>query len=267
VYKNSDKRKREAWKSTIDDLKRKNERLEKIIGSSKRNLFAEAVERVQQLRGDMLASPRSKASATTELSDHLRDDSRGHSLAAFDIEYVDLPPEDITRQAVSSFFSCGSTLFHIIPQEACENLIRRVYEQAADVTKSDVCQVCALAAVGGQYCTDVIPDSAKEKYFQYASLLLQDALEEDALVSMRIFICLAIYLILIKSTSARTMTGKGIYALLISLSLHRTFLLNAVTASGLNIARWNMQKWMQKASHEDCLEWAKVFRTLAFTEW
>lgn len=266
MYENSDKRKREAWKSTIDNLKRKNERLEKIIGSLNCNSFAEAVERVQQLRGDTLASPRSEASATTELTGHLRDDSRSHSLAAFNVGYADLPPEDITRQAVSSFFSCGSTLFHIIPQEACEKLIRRIYEQAADVTKSDVCQVCALAATGGQYCTDVVPDSAKEMYFQYASLLLQDALEEDALVSMRIFICLAIYLVLIKSTSARTMTGKGIYALLISLSIG-PFLLNAVTASGLNIARWNMQIWMQKASHEDCLEWAKVFRTLAFTEW
>lgn len=143
-------------------------------------------------------------------------DSRRHSLAVFDVLYVDLPPEYMTRQAVSSFFSCGSTLFHIISQEACEELISRIYEQAADMTKSDICQVCALAAMGGQYCTDSIPDYAKEKYFQRASLLLQDALEEDALVSMRITICLAVYLILIKSTSARTMIGKKIYALLIS---------------------------------------------------
>lgn len=214
VYEHSDKRKREAWKSTIVDLKRKNERLENIIGSLKCNSFAEAVERVQQLREDMPPSPRSDASGTTEPTPP--PDSRRHSLAVFDVLYVDLPPEYMTRQAVSSFFSCGSTLFHIISQEACEELISRIYEQAADVTKSDICQVCALAAMGGQYCTDSIPDYAKEKYFQRASLLLQDALEEDALVSMRITICLAVYLILIKSTSARTMIGKKIYALLIS---------------------------------------------------
>ena len=214
VYEHSDKRKREAWKSTIVDLKRKNERLENIIGSLKCNSFAEAVERVQQLREDMPPSPRSDASGTTESTPP--PDSRRHSLAVFDVLYVDLPPEYMTRQAVSSFFSCGSTLFHIISQEACEELISRIYEQAADVTKSDICQVCALAAMGGQYCTDSIPDYAKEKYFQRASLLLQDALEEDALVSMRITICLAVYLILIKSTSARTMIGKKIYALLIS---------------------------------------------------
>ena len=214
VYEHSDKRKREAWKSTIVVLKRKNERLENIIGSLKCNSFAEAVERVQQLREDMPPSPRSDASGTTEPPPP--PDSRRHSLAVFDVLYVDLPPEYMTRQAVSSFFSCGSTLFHIISQEACEELISRIYEQAADVTKSDICQVCALAAMGGQYCTDSIPDYAKEKYFQRASLLLQDALEEDALVSMRITICLAVYLILIKSTSARTMIGKKIYALLIS---------------------------------------------------
>lgn len=164
----------------------------------------------------MSPSPRSDASAIIELTSPLRDDSRSHSLAAFDVGYVDLPPESITRQAVSSFFSCGSTLLHIISQEACGKLIRKIYGQAADVTKSDVCQVCALAALGGQYCTDVISDSAKEKYFQHASLLLQDAVEEDALISMRIFICLAVYLIFIKSTSARTMTGKEICVLVIS---------------------------------------------------
>ena len=208
VYEHSDKRKREAWKSTIVDLKRKNERLENIIGSLKCNSFAEAVERVQQLREDMPPELQNQPPPPP--------DSRRHSLAVFDVLYVDLPPEYMTRQAVSSFFSCGSTLFHIISQEACEELISRIYEQAADVTKSDICQVCALAAMGGQYCTDSIPDYAKEKYFQRASLLLQDALEEDALVSMRITICLAVYLILIKSTSARTMIGKKIYALLIS---------------------------------------------------
>jgi hypothetical protein len=72
--------------------------------------------------------------------------------------------------------------------------------------QSDICQLCALAAVGSQYCTNEIPAFAKETYYQHAFVLL-DQLEDDDLVHMRVFTCLAVYLIMLKSTSARTMTG------------------------------------------------------------
>lgn len=218
-------RSKEAWKSTVDDLERKNDKLEDIIRSLKRSSFAEAIERVQQLRGDVFPSPQSeelvsarsmsssdKSISSSEWSPGVL--TKDHNSTSFDVGYAsNLPPEDITRHAISSFFSCGSTLFYVMSQEACENLISRIYEQAADVNKGVVCLLCAVAAVGSQYCADGVPDSAREKYFQHALLLLQDAIEEDTLISMRISVCLSVYLVLIKSTSARTMTGKGFQAL------------------------------------------------------
>lgn len=130
------------------------------------------------------------------------------SATLFDVDDLDLPPEDITRHAVAAFFTCGSTLFYIMPQADSKGLVQAVYEKRPDVRKSTVCQVCALAAVGSYYCTGEIPAAAMERYFQQASSLLQDVTVEDDLGAMRVFACLSVYLILLKGTSARAMTSK-----------------------------------------------------------
>lgn len=120
---------------------------------------------------------------------------------------LNLPPEDVTRHAVAAFFACGSTLFYIMPQEDSKGLVDAVYERGQGVTKSMVCQLCAMAAVGSYYCTDEIPAAAVEQFFQQASSLLQNVTLEDDLGSMRVFACLSVYLILLKGTSARAMTS------------------------------------------------------------
>lgn len=123
-------------------------------------------------------------------------------------DYNSLPPQFLTRRAVSAYLHFGSTMFYVMQREACEKLMRTIYEQPADMTKSDACGLCAVATVGSLYCTDELPDFAHKKYFQCASLLLQDTVEADALMGMRVSACLSVYLVLSKSTSARTMTGK-----------------------------------------------------------
>lgn len=218
----------------IDDLEQKNDRLEDMIGSLKCNSLDEAIKRLKHLREDAspcrldqvstvgpngsfgdedsldgVRSSGTNFSGTETISLGERPSSvlSDGSWASVSSIYLDLPPEDVTRHAVSSYFYCGSTLFYVMPQEACEPLIKQIYDHAADVTKSVVCQLCALAAVGSQYCTDQLPDFAKENYFQHALLLLQDAIEQDSLTSMRVSVCLAVYLVLAKNISARTMTG------------------------------------------------------------
>lgn len=109
---------------------------------------------------------------------------------------------------MSAYFACGSTLFYVMPRETCEGLMSSLYEHPADIKKSEACACCAVAAMGSQYSVEEIPDVAKETYFEYASSLLQDAAEEDALMGMRACIGLAVYLVLLKSSSARTMTGN-----------------------------------------------------------
>src|SRR5438034_4687137 len=74
-----------------------------------------------------------------------------------DSEPVNLPPESFTRLAVSGFFSSAATLLYVMSEEASESLIRRVYHNSASANKSDICELCAIAAVGSQYITDGIP--------------------------------------------------------------------------------------------------------------
>jgi hypothetical protein len=95
-------------------------------------------------------------------------------------------------------------------EEASESLIRRVYHNSASANKSDICELCAIAAVGSQYVTDGIPESVKKSYFQHASLLLQDTVENDSMQSMRVFTCLSIISVMAKSSSARLLIGMKV---------------------------------------------------------
>ncbi|KAL2794545.1 hypothetical protein BJX66DRAFT_303392 [Aspergillus keveii] len=267
-YENVDKRKTETWRLAVNDLEQKNQQLESLIQSLKCNSFPDAVERLRQLRGDLVPAPQDRheelpvgtpgfsdtsscsfglvASINPYLVAPVERPSASRSVsdddALVDLGYANLPCEDMTRHAVNAFIGCGSALFHVMSQEASDELLQKVYQQDPDVTQSDICQLCALAAVGSQYCTNEIPAFAKETYYQHAFALL-DQLEDDDLVHMRVFICLAVYLVMLKSTSARTMT-----------------------ASGLNVARAHMHIRLQDTNEEDRLEWARVYRTLACTE-
>ncbi|KAL3460109.1 hypothetical protein BJX64DRAFT_263707 [Aspergillus heterothallicus] len=264
-YEHVDKRKTETWRSAIAELELKNRQLEEIIQSLKCNSVPQAIERLQQLRGDVFTPSerhlQALSSGSSEHSTHEVTAAGTSSLilptpssrsstsrtvssevVTVDLGYAKLPTEEMTCHAVSAFMLCGSTLFHVMSKERSDDLIDRVYREQPGVTKNDICQLCALAAVGSQYCTTEIPAFAKENYYQQACALLED-LDDDDLVAMRVFTCLSVYLILLKSTSAKTMT-----------------------ASGLNVGRANMQKRLQETYEDDRIEWARIYRTLAFTE-
>ncbi|KAL4804562.1 hypothetical protein BDV18DRAFT_142214, partial [Aspergillus unguis] len=243
VYENLDGRKRETWRSAISDLEQKNEQLEAILATLKGDSFDEAVSRLRQLREGQSADADGEKPGSPGPVSTLKRLSRASSPEFINTRDIDLPPEDVTRQAVAAFFACGGTLFYIMPQEECDAIINAVYREFS-ATRMMIGQLCALAVVGGHYCTDEIPVPAKEKYFHHASALLQDEAVEDDLGMMRVHACLSIYLVLLKSTSARTMT-----------------------LSGLNIGRSNMQ-WYQdsKSKTEEFLDRARVLRTLSFIE-
>lgn len=126
------------------------------------------------------------------------------------ISASDLPPEEVTRQATSSFFPCAAAYFYVMSPDVCGDLTARVYDQSTVSSKSDFCQLCAIAAAGAKYCTDDIPDSTCRVYFQLAILLLQDTVEENPLAAMRVCVCLSVSLALDKLTSARVMLGRFI---------------------------------------------------------
>jgi hypothetical protein len=229
-----------ALKDRIDMLARRNRDLEEIIQRLRFNTDSDALKVLQQLRGDQSMSFGRDASSILashgypenvcdsdvtqgiETAPTLQDESASSgppssrepeqelNFAFADIELVNLPPEHFTRRAVSAFFSCASTLFYIMSEAESEKLIRKVYHNSAGVEKSDICELCAVAAIGSQYDTDEIPDPVKESYFQHASLLLQDTVEKDIMQSMRVFICLSMFSVMAKSSSARLLIGMEV---------------------------------------------------------
>lgn len=152
-------------------------------------------------------------------SEQLANSSRIISdMSSFDMDSNNLPPELYIRRSVFAFFTCGSTLFYIMPREDCEKLLANTYEQPSNMDKCEVCALFAIAAVGCQYSTEEIPNTVKKTCFEYTASLLQETTEKNALMAMRASIGLAVCLILHKSASARTMTGKAPESLILFLN-------------------------------------------------
>lgn len=84
----------------------------------------------------------------------------------------------------------------------------RLYQAPANMNKNEVCVLYAVAAAGSEYSNEEIPDHAKKEYFEHGSSVLKDAVKEDPLMGMRASAALGVCLVLRKSVSARSITGK-----------------------------------------------------------
>ncbi|KAL4911183.1 hypothetical protein BDW74DRAFT_142520 [Aspergillus multicolor] len=157
-----------------------------------------------------------------------------------------LPEKRITQQALDAFFQCAATLFYVMTAEKATQLLERVYHDD-NASAQDLCELCALAAIGSSYKVDEIPGEARAVYFYLASTGLNEAIEADAIQGMRIFICLCMSSIMDKSSSARLLI-----------------------VSALNLARGKMEADLQKGganerdTEED--EYRRTLQTLVFLE-
>jgi gamma-glutamylcyclotransferase (GGCT)/AIG2-like uncharacterized protein YtfP len=118
-----------------------------------------------------------------------------------------LPQEQISRLAVDAFFQYASTLFYVTTVEKASQLLKKVYHTSI-ATLQDVCELCALAAIGSQYNTIEIPDKARAAYFYIVSTRLNKAIVGDSIQGLRILIYLCMSLIMEKSLSARLLIGE-----------------------------------------------------------
>ncbi|RAH52319.1 hypothetical protein BO85DRAFT_454196 [Aspergillus piperis CBS 112811] len=160
---------------------------------------------------------------------------------SFDSGFGKIPIEDRSQTAISAFLSGTACLFHTLPPEECRNLTSRVYHRDSNIGSSDICELCAIAAVGCRYDGASEDNACMIAYFQKALLLLCDAIEKANMQTIRILTCLSMYLILDRSIAAR---------LLISSALHLT--------------RW--YRLVAKYGQDAQTEWSRVFRTLTSLE-
>ncbi|KAL4961059.1 uncharacterized protein BDV14DRAFT_129243 [Aspergillus stella-maris] len=113
-----------------------------------------------------------------------------------------LPEKHVTQQALDAFFQCAATLIYVTTEEKASQLLDNVYDSDS-ASMQDICELCALAAIGSHYKVDVIPDEARGNYFFIASTGLHDAIEAEGIQGMRTFICLCMSMVMEKSSIAR----------------------------------------------------------------
>lgn len=215
------------WQAEINALRRRNARLERILGKLKANNEAKALQTLNKIRSDGYGAGYEDVVSDAEPDDVMAPGESSHStsdtlissgrssnmfqqqdLSSVTVDYI--PHEFWTRRAVAAFFTCAATLFYVTTRDACEAMLDKIYQNRESVKKSDICEICAIAAIGSQYDTDEIPDDVKEIYFNLASVLLHDTVDEDKKKGMRAFICLSMFSVMSKSTSARLLIGMEI---------------------------------------------------------
>lgn len=181
------------------------------------------------------------AAASSASLSQSADEAAGSGSNAGPVRVEDLPPEEITRQAVAAFFWCGATLFYVMTEEDADNLVNAIYH-GADASAEDIGQVCAVAAIGCQYALSIASEY-RELYFNHACALLNQSLENDNINSMRVYICLSMVSVMEKHHRARNLV-----------------------AYGLKVARSNLLQRL-RSSGPDEYEWCRLLRTMTFLEW
>jgi hypothetical protein len=110
----------------------------------------------------------------------------------------------ITRRMVDCFFSCTGTLFYIFNPEDATKLFYSVYLDTGGASKATIGALYSIVCVASQY-DDVQLDSAlRQSYYETAKFYLDDCIEEDVVLGMRVLCCLAIYCVMDKRLTAWT---------------------------------------------------------------
>ncbi|KAL4876412.1 hypothetical protein BJY04DRAFT_199914 [Aspergillus karnatakaensis] len=132
-----------------------------------------------------------------------------HALQQYDTAFGWIPTEQITAQAISSFFACIGTIIYVDTREALQALVDNVYHDNNPDAES-VCELCAVAAVGCQYDGVEILVSCRDIFFRRALLLLCDSFDNDSRKGIRAIICLVTCLILTNPKSSRALIESGL---------------------------------------------------------
>jgi hypothetical protein len=120
-----------------------------------------------------------------------------------------LASASVTRVLVNYFYQCTGTLFYIFSPEESAELYRAVYTDPEGATKATLGALCAVACVASQYDDLMIESSLRRSYYETAKFYLDECIEEDEVLGMRVLCCLAIYCAMDKRLTAWTWVCKS----------------------------------------------------------
>ena len=119
-----------------------------------------------------------------------------------------LPPPVLVSKILDCFYTCSGTLFYICTREQSFELFRSLYwGNGAARTTLALAELCAIAAVGSQYDTDLVPTEHRRAFFDTVKICIDDVIETSELRAMRLYALCGMFSIMDKRIAAWTYVG------------------------------------------------------------
>ncbi|KAK8038340.1 hypothetical protein PG994_015107 [Apiospora phragmitis] len=116
-----------------------------------------------------------------------------------------LPPPDLTRRFVETFFSCSGKLFHVFSREQIDQCFDATFHSPNNSSleyKADVCCLMTVAAIGAQYEHEIIDPEAQHTFYDVARHHLEAVIQARPLDAIKITTLFCLYNIMDKTTVA-----------------------------------------------------------------
>ncbi|KAK8067302.1 hypothetical protein PG997_014049 [Apiospora hydei] len=116
-----------------------------------------------------------------------------------------LPPPELTRRFVETFFSCSGKLFHVFSREQIDQCFEATFHSPNNGSleyKADVCCLMTVAAIGAQYEHEVIDLEAQHTFYDVARHHLEAVIQARPLDAIKITTLFCLYNIMDKTTVA-----------------------------------------------------------------
>jgi hypothetical protein len=88
-----------------------------------------------------------------------------------------------------------------------DDILDRVYRPQESIDNATLCELCAFSAVGSRYYAEEFEISVMEALYHTAKHYVEDCIESNFLRGMRVILCVSMYSVLTKPTSARVSLG------------------------------------------------------------
>ena len=97
----------------------------------------------------------------------------------------------------------------MIERREMDDIVDQIYRPQESIDNATLCELCAFTAVGSRYYADEFEVSVTEALYHTAKLYVEDCIESNFLWGMRATLCVSMYSLLTKPTSARLSLGTS----------------------------------------------------------
>ena len=121
-----------------------------------------------------------------------------------------LPTGEAVRAAIAALGDTTADMFFVTTAAESQRLLLQLYSQAKiEITRADVCLICAFCALGSQFIPNRIAEDSKKSLFKIAWMLVDHFFEVNTLQTLCAVLCLALFSSLEKRSSARLILASG----------------------------------------------------------